>query len=172
MVDGAQAENLYGTDVHGQFMDLGYGLFRDRETLKSTFFTKDILDPAAGWEEFNSRMDVISVHSFLHLFDRARQIKAARQLVKLLRPTDGSLIVGRQLGSAVPGDFPNFVEPGTNFRHNVESFEELWEQIGDEVGCRWRIEASLEEWGLFPKDEDHEWYDRNLRTITFTVTRQ
>lgn len=172
MADGAPAENLYGTDVHGQFMDIGYSLFRDRDTLKSTFFAKDILDPAAGWDDFNGRMDVISIHSFLHLFDRARQIKAARQLAKLLRPEDGSVIVGRQLGSLVPGDFPNHIEPGTNFRHNVKSFEELWKQIGDDVGCRWSIEASLDESGLFPKNEGHAWYDPNLTSITFTVTRQ
>ena len=172
MVDGAPAENIYGTDVQGQFMDLGYSLFRDRDTLKSTFFAKDILDPAAGWEDFNGRMDVIFIHSFLHLFDRARQFKAARQLAKLLRPTDGSVIVGRQVGGLVSGEFPNHIEQGTNLRHNVKSFEELWKQVGDDVGCRWSIEASLEESDLFAQNKGSAWYDPNLRMITFTVTRQ
>ena len=38
MVDGAPAENIYGTDSESEFMDLGYDLFRDRDMLKSILF--------------------------------------------------------------------------------------------------------------------------------------
>lgn len=153
-------------------MDLGHDLFRDRDTLKATFFAKDMLDPTAGWESFTGKMDMIFISSFLHLFDWAGQIKAARQLAKLLRPKEGSAIFGRQLGSVVSGEFPNLKGEGTNFRHDVASFEKLWKQIGDEVGCRWRIEASLDNSDFLAKNKGNAWSEPNMRMIIFTVTRE
>ena len=35
--DGAVQSNLYGCDPRSEFFNLGYRLFRDRDTLKSTF---------------------------------------------------------------------------------------------------------------------------------------
>lgn len=75
MVDGAPAENIYGTDVESEFMDLGYELFRDRDTLESFFFfffffsAKKLLVLTAGWEKFNTKMDMIFISSFLRRFD-------------------------------------------------------------------------------------------------------
>ena len=172
VVDGAPAENINGTDVEGEFISLGYDLFGDRDTLKSTFLTKDMLDSTAGWEDFNGQMDMIFINSFLHLFDWAGQVKAARQLAKLLRPKHGSVIVGRQLGSLASGEFPNLKGQGTNFRHNVTSFEALWQQIGDEVGCRWSIEASLEDSEFLAKNKGNAWSEPDMRMIIFTITRQ
>ena len=74
------------------------------------------------------------------------------------------MIVGRQLGSVVSGEHRDLKGEGTNFRHDVASLEKLWKQTGDEVGCRWSIEASL--------DESNVWSEPNMRMIIFIVTRK
>ena len=172
IVDGAPAENIYGLDIECKFIDLGYELFCDRETLKSTFIAKDMLDPAADCEDLDGKMDIIFISSFLHLFDWAGQVQGAWQLERLLRPQKGSVIAGRQLGSVVSGEFPNLQGEGTNFRHDVASFEKLWKQVGDEVGCRWNIEASLDDSDFLAKNKGNAWSEPNMRMILFTIFRE
>ena len=172
VVDGAPSENIYGLDIESEFIDLGYEFFRDRETLKSTFLAKDMLDPEAGWEKSNGKMDMIFISSFLHLFDWEGQVKGAQQLTRLLRPKAGSVIVGRQLGSVISGEFPNLQGQGTNFRHDVASFNKLWKQVGDEIGCSWNIEAWLDNSDFLAKNKGNAWSEPNMRMIFFTLIRK
>jgi SAM-dependent methyltransferase len=46
--DGADSSRLFGSDLEPRFMEMGYELFRDRETLKSTFVAADILRDDGG----------------------------------------------------------------------------------------------------------------------------
>lgn len=42
--DGAPSENLWGAELKGGFLELGYELFLDRETLKAHFIEADVFD--------------------------------------------------------------------------------------------------------------------------------
>lgn len=44
VTDGAPAENLCGAEINATFLDLGFELFRDHESLKSSFYTANIFD--------------------------------------------------------------------------------------------------------------------------------
>ncbi|KAJ5722257.1 hypothetical protein N7488_000292 [Penicillium malachiteum] len=94
--DGAPPENIIGADSEGRFIELGYELFQDKETLKSQLYTASIFDDdfLVEWHE---KVDVIYAGAFLHLFDFEKQLKIMAQLVKLLRKKPGSLVFGRNL---------------------------------------------------------------------------
>ena len=49
VADGAPSENIYGLDIEGLLIDIGYNLFIDRGRLKSTFIVGDVYDPSTDW---------------------------------------------------------------------------------------------------------------------------
>lgn len=54
-VDGAPTANMYATDIIGDFWDLGYDLFRDRDTMKAEFIKADILDTYSALEALHGK---------------------------------------------------------------------------------------------------------------------
>jgi hypothetical protein len=103
-------------------------------------------------------------------------VKATKHLISLSKSKAGSVIVGRQLGSAVAGEFPDLKSSlngvGTNYRHDVASFERLWKQVASETNSKWSVEASLYEGGLLAMNKGQKWAAPNMRMILFTVTRE
>lgn len=103
---GAPSQNTTGFDLKREFIDFGYELFRDRETLKTEFVVGDFFDEAsfAGKEETS---DLISASAFFHLFDWEGHIEAVSKAVRILKPKNGSMIFGRQAGTAVADSYPH-----------------------------------------------------------------
>lgn len=174
VADGAPAGNLIGTDLHQEFLDLGYELFRDRETLTSRFFAGNILADEKSYESLDGKLDIIHVASFFHLFSLPTQIQIAKRLVKLLRPVSGSLILGRQTGNLNPGDYTHGDKAQKGmWRHDVHSWEEMWATVGRETGTEWRVEASLAGTYGFIKSEraGTGWRDKGDRGLRFEIWR-
>lgn len=146
-------QNLIGCDLNQDFINLGYDLFRDKDTLASKFIIGDILasnfddDQESLFQELREKIDIIHVSSFFHLFSLSTQLLIAKRLLKFLRPIPGSLILGRQTGTIYPGVYKhgscNETQPGM-WRHDVGSWSEMWEQAGRESGVQVRVEATLE----------------------------
>jgi hypothetical protein len=90
-------------------------------------------------------MDIIHIASFLHLFDLKLQTQACVSIVELLKPVAGSLVVGRQVGSVVPGERERLHTRKTMYRHNEASFKEMWKAVGEKTGTKWRVEVELSE---------------------------
>ena len=102
--EGVPTENLYGCDLRPEFFDLGYRLFRDKETLKSKFLVADIFDPESTLTSLYGKVDIIYAGSFLHLFGYAKQIEVCKQIVKLLKDKKNSMLLGRQVGNLEAGE--------------------------------------------------------------------
>ena len=68
VADGAPSENIYGLDIEGPLIDIGYDLFMDRGWLKSTFIVGDVYNPSTNWSQLLDKMDIINASAFLHLF--------------------------------------------------------------------------------------------------------
>ena len=188
VADGAPGQNLIGCDLHQGFVDLGYDLFHDRETLASKFVVGDILasqfdgDQESPFQELRGKIDIIHASSFFHLFPLSRQILIAQRLLKLLRPTPGSLILGRQTANIKPGVYRHGsrdqTQPGM-WRHDVESWSEMWEQAGRELGAQVRVEATLEmtkgfskraeSKGVLEKEPDMSWRNEGDRLMVFEI---
>ncbi|KAH6625445.1 hypothetical protein C7974DRAFT_396109 [Boeremia exigua] len=143
--DGAPSENLYASDVKGDFWGLGQELFLDESSLKATFIAADILDDKSPLQELTGKFDIIHAASFFHLFDWDGQVIAAKRMVSLLNPASDSLILGRQVGRTEAGEFTAGVERDKRrYWHNLESWTKLWDLVGDETGTKWKVEAEFD----------------------------
>lgn len=144
--DGAPADCLYGSDLRAEFFEQGYELFGDRSTLKSTFIPSDIFqDDSDLLKQLSGKIDIVYTGSFFHLFTLDEQKRVAEQVVKLVRPQPGSLIIGRQVGAVKAGEFSRGGADKSRFRHNEESWKEFWHDVGEKTGTAWEVDAILDQ---------------------------
>lgn len=144
--DGAPSENTYASDLNGKFWDIGYELFLDKSSLKTTFIEADVFDNESGMQQLAGKIDIVHAASFFHLFNWDQQVIAAKKVVGLLNGAPSNLIFGRQAGRLEAGDFTAQVEQEkSRYWHNSESWARLWKQVGDETGTAWKVEADWDE---------------------------
>jgi SAM-dependent methyltransferase len=143
--DGAPSENLYGCDLQPEFMELGYKLFKDHDKLRSKFLVADIFDPSSPLKDLQGQVDMIYTGHFFHLWGLEHQKIAAKTVASLLQPQAGSMILGRQMGAVEPHEKESAT--GTMFRHNVETWKALWNEIGEELGVTFKVDARLGDLG-------------------------
>ncbi|PWY83634.1 methyltransferase domain-containing protein [Aspergillus heteromorphus CBS 117.55] len=145
--EGVPQGNIQGSDLHTEFIDLGYQLFRDRSSLQCSFITSDIFDDKCELlQRLKGKLDIINAASFFHLFDWPTEVALAKQIIKLLKPQPGSLIVGRHVGHWDAGE-KSGGELGHGFyRHNLDSWRRMWDQISEETGTKWEVEVIAEDW--------------------------
>ena len=171
--DGAPSENLWGADLRPEFFELGYKLFRDKDTLKSKFIAADIFDPSSALSDLDGNIDIIYAGSFLHLFGYADQVTICKRIVKLLRDKKDSLLLGRQVGNVESSEHVHRTnQKETMFRHNSESFRKMWDEVGEATGTKWRVETEL----LMPEEahmnERREYHGDDVRRLKFSVFRE
>ncbi|KAK3111879.1 hypothetical protein LTR53_012433 [Teratosphaeriaceae sp. CCFEE 6253] len=143
VADGVDSSKCYGSDLRLDFIELGYELFNDRETLQSRFIAADVFDENSALRELNGQIDIIDASSFFHLFTLAEQKQIARSVVRLMRPRKDSLVVGRQVGNATPAEFPRRDGQGSRFRHDIDSWREMWDEVGDEAGVKFTVDGRM-----------------------------
>jgi len=142
--NGSPSENLYGSDLSMEFMSLGYDLFLDKDKLKSKFIAANIFDPHSDlMKQLTNKVDIVYASAFFHLFDWEEQFQIAKQVVNLIRPRPGSLVIGRQVGNINPSSVPRMSGNGSRYRHDGASWTKMWEQASQETGTSWKIEATL-----------------------------
>lgn len=171
--DGAPSENTYGSDLQKDFMAIGYDLFLDKDTLKTTFIAGDVFDAESDLKQLDGQIDVVHAASFFHLFDWDEQIQVAKRVVTLMQPKSGSLVVGRQVGNEVSGHHAGrFDSKKRRYRHNGESFKKMWDEVGEATGTRWGVDARLEEEDLSKKHgTEFESIPSGTRWLNFSVRR-
>ncbi|KAL8665680.1 MAG: hypothetical protein Q9202_001990 [Teloschistes flavicans] len=193
--DGAPSENLYGLDIEKGFIEIGYDVFRDRDSLKSQFVVEDMMldqseksdsdrlerstnntstspiTPLVPLSSLEMQISVIAANSIFHLYNYSNQLKLARRAVRLLSPQPGSMILGRHLGSRVPGEYPGMNDNDTRYAHDVASFQRFWDRVAEEVGDgrRFHVEAMMDEKELF---WSQKWSEPNMRMLRFGVWRE
>jgi hypothetical protein len=66
--DGAPSKNTYGSDLQADFMNIGYDLFLDKDTLGTTFIAADIFDESekSGLKVLEGTVDIIHAAFFFH----------------------------------------------------------------------------------------------------------
>jgi hypothetical protein len=143
--------------------------------LKSTFIAADIFDtsPSSPLSTLDGKIDIIYTGSFLHLFGYAEQFEICKRIVRLLRDRKGSLLVGRQVGNLDAGEQVHRTNKSqTMFRHNVESFKKLWDEVGESTGTKWRVEAELSKVDEGFLNERSSTHGPNVRRLRFSVWRE
>ncbi|KAI0147361.1 hypothetical protein GGR57DRAFT_260661 [Xylariaceae sp. FL1272] len=146
-LDGVDSTRLYGTDIEPRFFDVGYDLFRDRETFQATFIVGDLLKHQAGKksgfgsedvEVLDGRMTFVHAHSFFHLFTWDDQVRAAMRIIRFLdERRDDVMIFGQQVGTISPR-LNGKLGSDKVYLHNADTWQLLWNEVGERTGTKWR----------------------------------
>lgn len=171
--DGAPPASVAGTDLRPEFIKLGYKLFRDRHRLPATSFVAgDVLaavmpgshdDPLA---RLDGHFDILHTASFFHLFGWDDQVRVGERIVRFFRPdARAPLVLGRQVGNLQSEAVENMSGTAEIYRHNPESMQRLWDEIGARTGTRWSVDATV----IDLQDDGDDDFKRIL--IQFAVTK-
>lgn len=148
--DGVCSNRLYGADLEPRFMEVGYELFRDKKKLRSNFVAGDVLQ-ASGNETstadplkmLDGKITVVHASSFFHLFDWDDQVRAAKRIVRMLKPKDPNVFIfGRQVGCEEAGKQTG-PRNYTRYLHDAKSWQKMWDVVGEQTGTKWRTEVEL-----------------------------
>lgn len=158
MYDGAPAENIYGSELRPEYIQLGYDLFLDKQTLKAKMITPgnifDVRDKKGGLYELVEKggVDIIYASAFIHLFDWEGQVEVCCLLSELLKYEKGSKILGRQIGTT-DGNAQEFIHASaangkTIWLQSRTSWEKLWEEVGKRMGTegKWEVKSKTTVW--------------------------
>jgi SAM-dependent methyltransferase len=167
--DGAPSTNLYGAELKPEFISLSYELFLDKDTFGAHFMQADIFEEGGALQELEGKMDIVQVGLFLHLFDLEGQTAACKKIVRLLKQEKGVLVTGQQVGATEPVQMPRG-SGSKMYKHNAESFEKMWRDVGEQTGTQWKVTASLDA-GLGIEEKKRTWDDPNTRRLVFEVER-
>ena len=99
----------------------------------------------------------------------------ASRMVGLVQDRLGAVMVGRDTGNVVAG-YKQHSTTGVEgqgdrrmWRHNVESCERLWREVGERTGTEWRVSATLED--TLRDAFDERWHDPETRRLVWEVER-
>ena len=155
LLDGVPASAVYGSDIQPSFIDLGYEMFKDTGTIPRSHF----LAPADAFDESPSnplvtvdgKVNILHISAVFHLFLLDKQRILARRCLRLLdRKAGKCLILGAQTANEAAGEFRR-VTGKLRYRHNAESWRDMWEQAADEDGgCRVTVQTVLQDPSAFP----------------------
>jgi hypothetical protein len=174
VVDGAPSENIYGSDLYGGYFDVGYELFKDQDKLQTTFIEADIFNNASRLTELKGKMNIIYTGALFHLFGLEEQKRIAITVVQLLAPQPRSIVCGQQSGNEKPGEYGRKGDTSgrKSFRHNPQSWKELWEHVGEVTGSKWEVEADLDSPEfVLSVPESNKLIENGPRGLRFVVKR-
>lgn len=150
--DGAPVSTLYGADVLPGFEAAGHSLFQDSDRFDSShFITGDVFSDIDELAKTRWTWDIVHIAMFLHVFSLSDQETACTNILKLLKPTSGSTIMGTQTGTLDSGDFwlnPPLCEPGEHravFRQSKETLKATWEKAASAAGAKVSIWTDYDE---------------------------
>lgn len=132
--DGANPQNVYGSDIVPAFIDAGYQLFKDEKRLPRDRFLcpADVFKntPDDSLHALNDKVDILHITAVFHLFGEDLQEPVAERCLRLLRKQPGSrsLILGKQVGNIDASDVLRR-DGNKRFRHNEQSWKSLWEKV-------------------------------------------
>ena len=146
VADGAPSENLYGVELRQPFVDLGYEMFRDEGKLKTKFIVGSLLNaqPPEALLQLEGKINIVYAGSIFHLFNYEDQFRLAMLVARLLRPIPGALLLGRQRGNLKPGEYEHRTDENTTmFRHDEQSFIDMWSEVGRQLNIDWDVNTRL-----------------------------
>lgn len=153
--DGAPASSVYGTDLHGEYFEYGYKLFRDEAIIpKDHFIAADILNAnAPGLKDLQSTFDVINAVHLIHVFTLEDQHALLKRFITLLKPEKDTMITGRCTGHVKEGYYggentkQTTKSRGDIWEHNAESIKKMFADVGTETGTEWEVNSEFWQFG-------------------------
>jgi hypothetical protein len=171
-LDGIPQGNLIGNDIVNHF-DLGYELFKDKDRFHVRYIESDLLFPTPEMQKLNGQIDVVSIVHVLHQWDWETQVLACKELVKFSGL--GSVVIGYQGGT---DDIAKRTKLNTEngqpefTLHDAETFQRMWQVVGEETGTQWDTEAAIVPWNeLAYQDREVAYIGADFALLRFLVTR-
>ncbi|KAF9871354.1 methyltransferase domain-containing protein [Colletotrichum karsti] len=172
--DGVPSQNITAIELEQGYIDAGYELFRDKETLKTRFVNADLMDDGSPTlNAMDGQFDSCHMGLCLHLWNREEQMKVLKRVIRLLKQKPGAVIVGHAVGHADGIDLPGmFNKP--SLRHNLQTWESMWADISKETGTRWKLKTEIsDQIGSAERASARKptWWDKTWRFVAFEVMR-
>ncbi|GJQ12759.1 hypothetical protein GpartN1_g4550.t1 [Galdieria partita] len=129
---GVKPENYLGIDISSTFIDLGFELFEDKNTMKNCFAVKSV-----GDEDFSAfvksklkRVDIVVATLVLHVIPKECK-EFVDQVYQLLEPYQG-MFIGETMGIDLPDEEPFYFERHNSPRvcHTSVSLTKLFQSVG------------------------------------------
>ena len=175
---GAPTEKMYASDLFGEFWEISYDLFQDRNKMKAQFFQADAFDANSPLEALKGQIDIVLATQFFHLFDWNKQVELGVRILELTRP--GAIIAGYQIGSWWAAEVATgkdgkkgSTENERKYYHNIWSWKNLWKEVEKKTGIKCTVEASLKSLSAWHAEkEDYNWMGFLARGLEFSVVRE
>jgi len=166
---GVPSSSLCGLEIQPEFVSLGYEFFGDRESFHGKFIVGDLMDRAnEEAKALEGGVGIVQLGMVLHTWDLEGQIMACERVAELLRDERGVMVVGQSVGDVEGKEFS--ARGRMIYKHNVESFGRMWEEVGRRTRTRWAVRARLDE-GLGIDGGRREWDEKSARRLGFEVER-
>ncbi|KAI1662758.1 hypothetical protein F4813DRAFT_341790 [Daldinia decipiens] len=172
--EGVDSSRLYGTDLHAEFLELGYEQFRDHETLKATFVAGDMLLPEEEYAisslagTLDGKISIIHASNFFHLFSWESQLVICERIVRFFRRGSNAespaVLFGVHIGSDKPGEVEHF----RIFLHDETTFQSLWTEVGKRTGTSWKVSV---EFPVLPRPKPNV-FGKDARVARYVVKSQ
>ncbi|KAI9713981.1 MAG: hypothetical protein M1820_000711 [Bogoriella megaspora] len=176
--EGAPTDRMYGFDIESRFFDISYDFYSDRDRFRGKLLEADVFKSQSPLNNLEGQMDIVWCSKFMHLFNRETQIDVAVRLIKLLKPTPGSMFVGSQNGCEIDYEIslPNdgfHAQTRGFWLGNKEGIEKLWKEVSELTGTRWEVEARLFDLRTvgMHKEDGSEYKKRTGYNLQWTCTR-
>lgn len=139
----------------------------------ATFIAGSLLDETARFPQLEGKIDIVNANSLFHLFTWEEQVTVTSRLVSFMKDKAGSMILGRQVGAVEAGEYRALNEGATTYRHNVDSFRRLWEEVEGKTGSAWDVAARLDMEDIMQGvNLGQKWMESGTRRLHFVVTRR
>ena len=149
-------------------------MFRDRsgDFSAAHFIEADFLsEDNPELNALKGKMDIVSCLQVIHQWDWDGQVKGAKTLATFIKGVGGK-IVGNNIGNPTAQSIALKPLMVPMYRQNPESFKKLWDQVGEETGTKWEVQAwmrSFIDMQFDPKDA--AWMEDGVGIIEYAVER-
>jgi hypothetical protein len=169
--EGVPIDNIYSLEKEQGFLDASFDFFGDRDRPPAHFILGNLLDKnSPDIQALEGTVDIIHISMVLHIWDWEGQIQVCQRLIKLLKPEKGVLIVGRLVGRLEPCVWLG-PHGRSMYKHNPDSFEKLWKELGELTGTQWVVRAFLQGKLGVPGVAQEHFDDPPTRRMMFEVER-
>ncbi len=85
------------------------------------------------------------MHQISFIFGTSPPRVATRLVGSLLKTSVGCIIFGRPIGALEPENYSIVSEEQPSFGHNLQSWTDVWDEVGAELDLKFEISATLSE---------------------------
>lgn len=181
---------MFGVDIVSHW-DVGYDMYRDRDTFKATFVEADIMSNDGRLLALQAQADVIGISAVLHQFDLNTQETICKTLVGFSKK--GCLLFGYQIGTDDGKEdesmgvkvFSQYVHPilpqlilswepyrlTAISQSSPQTFKQMIERVASHTGTVWTVTCEMLDWSTLGWDiADMAWL-QGKQPISFVAER-